>query len=479
MGKLRANFGYQTVYQLLITILPLITAPYLARVLGAYQLGICSYTSSVVGYFTLFALLGTINYGTRAIASCGNDISYRSRTFWSIYLLQVFLSVICILLYTIYTIFVCKENQLIVAIQGISIFACLIDINWLFFGMELFRTTVTRSSIIKVLSALLIVLCVKSENDTWIYVLILVGSTCASYLVLWFFAFKYIRFVKVSLREIVDHIKPNFVLFIPLLAMSVYHIMDKTMLGMLSDYNQSGFYYNSDKIVNIMVGIISGFSTVMLPRMTSLINEGKIAESDKLFKTSLECTVLVGISISCGIASIAHEFIPFFFGDGYEECVMLTILLAPVLIIKSFSFTARYQYLIPHRREKDYIISVFLGAITNVGANYLLIPQLGALGAVIGTLVAESAACLWQFISIRKTICLKSTIIRCAIYCFFGGIMFICVRILSCLNVAIYYKIVLEISIGAFVFIILCLLYWKVTGNKLGNVMKQIVIRKK
>ena len=478
MSSIKKNLGYQTIYQILITILPLITSPYLSRVLGAYQLGVCSYTTSVVGYFTLFAMLGTTNYGTRSIAAAGKDKIKRSEAFWSIFLLQVGIALICLMAYSIYIICFCNANKLIAMIQGISVIACLIDINWLFFGLEQFKITVVRSSIIRVLSVICIILFVKSDDDTWIYILILVLSTFLSNLVLWLYTSRYVRFVKISFKMVLSHLEPNIALFLPLLAMSVYHIMDKTMLGVLSDYTQSGFYYNADKIVNITVGIISGFSTVMLPRMTALISKGEIKASNELFRTSLEGTVLVGIAVSFGTAAIANEFEPFFFGPGFDECILLTIVLAPVLIIKSFSFTARYQYLVPHHKEKAYTISVVIGALVNLVFNFVLIPKYGAMGAVIGTLAAELAACIAQFYSMQGMISLNSTIKRIVIYFSFGILMLLGVRSVALLHIPIIPKIGLEIITGMFIMILLCELFWKITGNRLDKILVGSIIHR-
>ena len=478
MSSIKKNLGYQTIYQILITILPLITSPYLSRVLGAYQLGVCSYTTSVVGYFTLFAMLGTTNYGTRSIAAAGKDKIKRSEAFWSIFLLQVGIALICLMAYSIYIICFCNANKLIAMIQGISFIACLIDINWLFFGLEQFKITVVRSSIIRVLSVICIILFVKSDDDTWIYILILVLSTFLSNLVLWLYSSRYVRFVKISFKMVLSHLEPNIALFLPLLAMSVYHIMDKTMLGVLSDYTQSGFYYNADKIVNITVGIISGFSTVMLPRMTALISKGEIKASNELFRTSLEGTVLVGIAVSFGTAAIANEFEPFFFGPGFDECILLTIVLAPVLIIKSFSFTARHQYLVPHHKEKAYTISVVIGALVNLVFNFVLIPKYGAMGAVIGTLAAELAACIAQFYSMQGMISLNSTIKRIVIYFSFGILMLLGVRSVALLHIPIIPKIGLEIITGMFIMILLCELFWKITGNRLDKILVGSIIHR-
>lgn len=470
-ASIKKNLGFQTAYQILITCLPLITSPYLSRVLGASQLGVYSFTSSIMSYFALFAMLGTSNHGTRSIAACGDDKQKRSETFWNIYFMQAGVAVICTVAYLLYVLTFVSENKLISLIQTIHVFSCVLNINWLFFGVENFKLTVLRNGIIKILSVVLILVLVKKPEDLWLYALIIVGSELISQTVMWMYVPNVVGKGEVSLRKIISNIKPSIMLFIPLLAMSIYHIMDKTMLGGLSTYAQSGYYYNADKVVNVTVGVISGISTVMLPRMSSLVSAGKKKESDDLFRLSLEGTALTGIAMAFGIAAIANEFEPIFFGPGYDECIQLTIVLAPVLIIKSFSFTARYQYLIPHHKEKSYTVSVIIGAAVNLVANLIMIPRLGAMGAVIGTLLAEFAACSWQFISVRKLISLRKTMLRCLVYFSFGILMFFTVRMVAQININVYVKIVFEVLTGILVYFATCLAYWSITKNDIGKVM--------
>ena len=476
--SIKKNLGFQTAYQILITCLPLITSPYLSRVLGASQLGVYSYTASVMSYFALFAMLGTSNHGTRSIASCGDDRKKRSDVFWNIYCMQACTAAVCTLAYAVYVLFIVTENKLITSIQTIHVFSCFLNINWLFFGVENFKLTVLRNGIIKIASVALIILLVKKPGDLWLYVLILVGGELISQLVMWFYVPRVVGKSTVTIRKLFENLKQSLLLFVPLLAMSIYHIMDKTMLGALSTYTQGGYYYNADKVVNVTVGVISGISTVMLPRMTALISEGKKKESDDLFRLSLEGTALAGIALAFGIAAIANEFEPIFFGSGYEECIFLTIVLAPVLIIKAFSFTARYQYLIPHHRENSYTVSVILGAAVNLIANVLLIPRLGAMGAVIGTLLAELAACVWQFIALRKLIYLRKTMLRCLVYFTFGVLMFLAVRLVAQINFNIYVKILFEVFTGAVVYLTICIAYWHLTKNEIGTVMFGTVLHR-
>ena len=477
-NSIKKNLGFQTIYQILNTCLPLITGPYLARVLGATQLGVFSYTSSVVSYFTLIAILGTVNYGTRSIASVKDDVMLRSKKFCEIYSLQLGTSIIAIILYVIYVAGFDHENTIISVIQIIAIISCACDISWLFFGLESFKTTLTINLIFRIATVLAILVLVKSPKDLWIYALLMLGGTLLAQLFLWIYVPRYIRFLKISCKDIICHLKPNLLLFIPLLAMSVYHTMDKTMLGLLSTYEQTGYYYNSDKVINIPLCIINGVGTVMLPRMTSLYNLGRKEEGNKLFLISLECIAVVSIAMAFGIAAIAKEFVPLFFGNGYDSCVSLVVVLAPVLIIKGLSNTVRTQYLIPLSLETIFTKSVIAGAITNLIFNILLIPKMGAMGAVIGTLLAELVACIWQFICIYKTIDLNRSLCNCFVYLGAGIIMFVCVRVVAIVLIPIWIKITLEIIVGIIVYFIICLAFWKISNSKMYRMILHIFLDK-
>lgn len=468
MSKLKKNLGYQTVYQLLNTCIPLITSPYLARKLGAEKQGVFSFTLSNVNYFTLLAMLGIVNYGTRTIASCLGDKKRISYEFWSLYSMQLIASIISAIAYGIYLLFICSDNIIIATIQGCYLIGAIVDINWLFFGIEKFKTTVTRSIFIRISTVVLILLFVNDSNDLWVYTLIMAGGTLLSNTILWRFLPQEVDLSQVReirAKDIKKHIKPNIVLFIPLLAMSVFHIMDKTMLGLLSTYEQVGYYYNADKIINIPIGILTGVGTVMLPRMTALLDDNKMEEASSLFSISVECIVALSSALAFGIACVSKEFTPFFFGKGFEPCVILIIVLSPVLIIKGLSQTSRMQFLIPSHNEKIFIQSVFLGAFVNLILNIPLINRFGALGAVIGTLAAELTTCTWQYIKMNAFINSLSTILKSSIYIVFGIIMFVSVRFSSSLLPGNIIGLMIEIAIGATVYLVLCVIYWKATNN--------------
>lgn len=462
MNKMKKNIGYQTVYQLLATLLPLITAPYLSRVFGAENLGIFSFTTSVVSYFTLFAMLGFMNYGTRTIASKKDNKEDRDRTFWEIYFIQLITSSLSFVLYFLYVVYICRENQNIATIQGVAIISCFLDINWFFFGIEEFELTVKRNIIIKLTSVTLILLLVKERSDLPLYTFIMVGSAALSQLILWFYLRKRVKFYKINVSKAFRHLKPIIVLFVPIMAMSVYQVMDKTMLGLMSTHAESGYYFNSDSIVNVPVSILTGFGTVLMPRISSLIHEDNQKEADAMFLVGMRGVILIASALSLGIASVAKEFTPIFFGPGYEPCVKLIICFSPILIIKGYSDAIRSQYLIPNQLDFIYIYSVFIGAIVNLIFNPLLIPRLGALGAVIGTLFAEISACIAQYFMVRKRIDYKFALLKSGAYILSGLIMVFAVRIVANILKGGIVSLLVEIFIGALVYILFVISFlWK------------------
>lgn len=479
MSSIKKNLGLQTAYQVLSACMPLITAPYLARKLGATQLGVFSYTSSIVAYFTLVAMLGTVNYGTRSIASAGDDRKHRNEVFSGIYILQIVVTLVAIVAYALYLILICKNNKTIALIQGIALLSCLFDINWLFFGVENFQITVTRNFIIKIATVVSILLFVKKESDLWIYTLIMLGGTLLSNIVLYAYLPRYASLVKVPINQIKKHLLPNLILFIPLLAMSVYHTMDKTMLGWLSTFEQSGFYYNSDKIVQIPLVIVNGIGTVMLPRMSALLSQNKKKEANKLFIMTLEGVAVMSIALACGIVAIANEFIPLFYGQGYDDCIVITKVLAPLLLIKGFSAIVRTQYLIPMQMEKEFTKSVVGGAIINLLLNILLIPNYGAMGASIATVVAELVACILQFYSLRgEKLGIWRLISKTIVYILIGLIMVCIVRLSSLLEFNMFFKIIIEILVGVICFCSLCVVYWCKTNNELFRLLVNPITRR-
>lgn len=398
MDSLKKNVLYQTAYKLLISAAPLLTAPYLSRVLGAANLGIFSYQQSVINLFMLFAMLGISTYGVRTVASARKENADLSKTFWSIYVIQLFSSAAMIVLYIVYIILFRKDNSLIAWVFTLYLIGDLLDVSWFFFGVEEINITAIRGMIIKILSVFAVFILVRTSKDIWKYALIVAGGTALGQIIIWPAFLKRVCFYLPKWYEIKIHVKPMLILFIPLVAISVYHIMDKVMLGIISDDLNSGYYYNADKVINIPIVIITGIHAVFLPRISNMIAIENNRKQTKTFQTdSMLVTAALTCSMAFGIAAVSNEFIPVFFGEGYEPCVSLVKVFAFVMIAKAYSSALCNLYIIPTKNDKIYVISVLCGASINFLANIILMyfMKLGAMGATIGTLLSEGAvACI-------------------------------------------------------------------------------------
>ncbi len=472
MSNLRKNLSYQTAYQILSTCVPLITAPYLSRVLGAEALGIFSFTNSNVRYFTLFALLGVAQYGMREIAHVKNKgRSVVSRTFWEIYSFQLLASIVVTITYLFFCVFAYTEYRAVAIIQVFILLSNGLDISWLYFGLEKFKITVTRNFFIKLFTTISYFLFIKKPEDLFLYTLISSVSLVISSLILWGTLKRSVDYVIVRFVDIRRHIKPNLVLFIPSIAASIYHVMDKTMLGMFSEMTEGGYYYNADKVVNIPLTVINGCCTVIMANISSLFGQGKTDEAKRLQRSVLNFGICAAAAMTFGIASVSEEFVPIFFGSGFDKCVRLINLFAIVMIFKAVSNLTRSAFLIPQRYDILYIKAVFSGGIVNLIFNtfFIYFLSLGATGATLGTLIAESVVCVVQICLLRRhdnTTVILEEIIKDTVYFAIGGGMFLGIYLLDkAFGLDGLTGLMVKISVGGLIFSGLSLLYWSISGR--------------
>lgn len=476
MNSLKQNFFYSTLYQMLSIILPLITSPYISRVLGPEKVGIYSYTYSIANYFVLIAMLGFKNYGIRSIAKVRDNKEKLSKEFWSILELQLITSSIMFAIYVFYLVVLRPKYLLIAVLQGIYVFSAMSDISWFFFGLEKFKITTIRNTVIRLLGVVAIFTFVKDGNDLPIYVFILSFNILLSQLVLWPFLKREVHFVKTSFEDIIVHLKPCAILFLPVVAVSLYNIMDKIMLGSMSTMEESGFYENTEKIVNIPFGIITALGSVMLPRMTNFVAHNQYKESKKYIELSMNFVMFLSGAMAFGIAGIAKVFSPVFFGSEFTKCGILIQAITPIIIFKAWANVIRTQLLIPNERDREYILSLFAGAIINVIINAILIRPLGALGAVLGTVAAEGTVCIYQTVVVRKDLNFKKYFRDTVFYLISGGVMFLAVNYLGERMGNSILTLVLQISLGAVIYLSLCIVNILVDKN---NCIHRFLLKRK
>lgn len=423
--KIRANYIYSVIYQILGFLIPLVTAPYISRVLGVEGVGIVSYSRSIAEYFSLFALLGVNNYGNREIAIHRDDIDAMSETFWNIYAVQCFTSLFSLIIYLCSYKIWGGNTVLIARIQSLYIVGCLLDISWFFFGMENFKITIMRSMIIKLISLVLTFICVHQREDTWRYALICSLGVVLANLLLWIKIIKIVEWKKPSIKKMIPHIKPVLILFIPVLTISLYKIMDKIMLGSISNMVQSGLYANSEKIINIPLSLVTALANVMLPRMANIYVSGKSEVGEKMLRDSMRFSMFLAIPIMFGLIAVSPVFVPIYFGKGYEDCIGIISCLSVTIIFISWANVIRAQYLIPNKKEKEYIVSVMCGACINLIVNYILIPKYGAAGAAVGTVFAEISVTISQMLLTKSEIPYRIYIKDSCLFVFAALLMYV------------------------------------------------------
>lgn len=425
------NYIYNLIYQLLVIILPLATTPYLSRILGAENIGIYSYTISIVTYFILFGSLGVAMYGQREIAYLQGEKEKYSKTFWEIIILRFFTMTISMIVF-FFTFVNNNEYSMYYTILLLEMIANCIDISWFFQGLEEFKKTVFRNIAVKIISIVSIFVFIKKPEDLWIYFLIYVLSTLIGNLSLWMHLPKYVKKVKLQDLSIKQHIKPTLGLFIPQIAIQIYTVLDKVMIGaIISDKSEVGFYEQSQKVVKVLLTIITSLGTVMVPKIANIFKNGDNEKIKEYIKKSFNFVFCLSIPMILGIVGVVHNFVPSFFGKGYERVEILMIIISPILLAIGLSNVIGTQYLLPTKKQKEYTISVIVGAITNFILNILLIGKYGAVGASVGTVVAEFCVTITQFIFIKDNIKITEILKLSIKYIVSGIIMFLLIFIIG------------------------------------------------
>lgn len=428
--SIKINFIYNLIFQIVTLCLPLITVPYTSRVLGREGVGLYSYTLSITQYFIIIGTLGMSLYGNRAIAYVRDNKKELSKTFWAILVLRILTTTISLIMYL--SIFCLNnENKIMYLIQALNILAATIDISWLYMGLEDFRKTVTRGLVVKILCVLSIFIFVREQSDLWIYTLINALMLVLGNGFMWLYLPKVVNKTNITFKDMKIHLIPTLQMFIPQIAIQVYAVLDKTMLGILATKGDVGIYEQSQKIVKIVGGLVTSLGVVMLPRMSNTFANGDKKKMNEYLNKSLIFVSYMSIPMFIGLAAISNEFVPWFFGEDFLQVRYIMMILTPILFFIAINNVLGVQYLLPTNRTKEYTIAVSTGAITNIIFNFLLIPKYKVLGACIATLMAELIVPVVELIILRKNINIKYIFKDIYKYFLAGIIMFIIVRVIG------------------------------------------------
>lgn len=421
--SLKLNYIYNVSYQVLSLITPLITTPYVSRVLGADGIGDYSFTASVVTYFSMVAVLGTLTYGNREISYLQDDRKARSKLFWEIELLSFLSTGICTAAYLIFLLFCDRSRFSLYAIQTISIVCVAFDIAWLLQGMEEFGKVMFRNMLFKVINIVFIFTAVRDKDDLFLYVAGMVLLALASNLSIWFYLPQYVdRPVWKELHPM-RHLKPTLALFIPSVAMSIYTVFDKTMIGLFSNNFENGYYEQALKISKTALTLVTALGAVMIPRMGYYFNQKNMDKVKELTYQSYNFVWFLGVPLSFGLIGISQNLVPWFYGKGYDKINVLLPILGLLIIIIGLSNVTGIQYFVTTKRERLLTATVIIGAVVNFICNLILIPKLYSIGASIASVAAEAVITLTQLYFIRNELSFTRIMAQSVKYLLAGACM--------------------------------------------------------
>ena len=428
------NYMYNLSYQLLTLLTPFITTPYISRVLGPDGVGIYSYTTSIVSYFILLASLGIASYAQREIAYHQENQYIQSRIFYEVFGIRLLTVTVSLFSYYVLLSYFVHEHPIIYWVQALNILAVLFDISWFFQGLEEFGKIVFRNFIIRIFNIVGIFLLIHSETDLLLYIGLMSIMNIIGGLSIWLYLQKYLVYVAKSDINIFRNFKTVIQLFLPQMAIQIYTVFDKTMIGAITtSHFENGYYEQAEKISKMLLMLVTSLGPVMMPRIAAAYAHN----DNEAIKHYIMCSyrfVLIDTAV------------PWFFGPGYEKVGLLVKIFSGLLLAIGINNVTGVQYLISVNKQNIFTLTVLLGAIINFCLNMILIPSMESTGAAIASVAAETAIALAQFYFVREYFSLNKVLQLSKCYLLCSLLMFAFLMMVS----NIYYEqtVIYTVALG-------------------------------
>lgn len=452
--SVKKNIIINTVYQVLCIIVPFITVPYVSRILGPEGIGVYSYTHSLVVYFTMFAALGTMSYGSREIARLRDNKKEISKAFWEIEMLTIITSSVCIILWVAFSLIYHVYTNYMV-ILTLLIINVMFDISWLYSGLEKFKYTVIINSICKILGIGAIFLLVNDKNDVSTYIMITSLVTLIGTITMWMFLPKTVDKVPFRGLKIKKHFKETLVYFIPTIAASIYTILDKTLIGLITkDLSENGYYEQATKIVDVCKTVsFVALNTVLGSRIAYLYVKKKYDEIKVRIGNSINYIFFISFGIMFGLFGVSDRFVPLFFGSEFIKASLYIKLLSPVILIIGISNCLGSHYYTPAGLRKKSAMYIVTGAVINLILNIILIPHFKGVGAIISTIIAETTISFLYFKNCNGFVSLKELFKFGYKKLIAGLIMFVVISAISHLSFSNIVTLCVQVVLGSMIYI--------------------------
>lgn len=430
-----SNYIYNVIYQSISLLVPLLTTPYVARKLYVADIGIYSYSTSIINYFIVIAMLGTPMYGQRRLAENPNSEEHRSQIFFEIQLFKL-LSFFCVgLLYLCYVTVFEKENKALFLIQIIALLSNYFDITWFFQGLEEFGKTILRNVIIKICGMIAIFSLIKNTDDFYIYVMSMNLINLLGEVSLWFYLPARIDRVKWKQINIFIDLRVKVELFVPIMATNLYSNMDITMIGVFCPQNlESGYYEQAQKIIRIGKSILIALGVVVMPRIANLYYQRRYEEIQKIVNRSIHFMFLISCPLTIGVACCSPNLVYVFLGEQYNPSIPIIIILAVIFIIYGYTDILGKAILIPLNKHNKATIATLTSALVNFVLNFILIQKYKAIGAAVASVGAYTVNMVMhsyyarKYVPIHKLFCTFLRYFLCAVVM---GVVIVCINMIN------------------------------------------------
>ena len=406
--SLKLNFIMNAMLTMSSFLFPLISFPYVSRILGPEGTGRVDFATSLIAYFLMFAQLGIPTYGVRACAKVRDDKHLLTKTAQELLIINLVMSVVAYAALAVGLIFVpiLREDRMLYVVVSLTIIFNTIGMEWLYKALEQYTYITVRSIAFKLVSLVAMFALIRAKDDYLIYGGITILASSASYLMNFVHARKYISLRPVGGYSFKPHLRAVMVFFAMACATTVYTNMDKVMLGLFlgPDSVYGGYYGAATRIKSILVSIVTSLGTVLLPRASYYVQNGQMDEFRKISRKALNFVVLAAAPLTLYFILFARQGILLLSGAAYLGAVAPMQLIMPTLLFIGLTNILGIQILVPTGREKTVLYSVIVGAVTDVICNFLLIPRFQAAGAALSNMIAEAAVLVFQIVALRKEI---------------------------------------------------------------------------
>lgn len=406
MKSIKKNYIYNLMYQILLVITPLITTPYVSRVLGAGNIGTYSYVESILSYFKMIAALGITIYGQRELSYVRDYKEKRTIVFWETKTLEFATSLVALALYLVLSFN--QPNTKLYLVMVFGLLSGMIDIAWFFYGLEEVGKIVIRNLFFKIIGIVYIFLFVKSENDLLIYAFGNMFFLFLSSVSLWAFLPKYISLPEWNKLHPFRNFRSVIMIFLPTATTQLFSSIDKTMIGWFTTESyENGYYEQALKVERLALTLVTSVAVVLVPRIGYYFSHQNKEMLEHYMYKAYRFVWMISIPLCLGLIGISGNMVPWFFGEGYEPVKSLLCILSFMIILMGVNCISGTQYLIPTKREKLCTKIVWSGALLNLVFNIFLIPKMFAMGAVIASVISELMTLLIYFYFIQNELSLK------------------------------------------------------------------------